>query len=145
MRVPASRGQGKWLSSVTLEAEQVWTKISPGIFELNPSIRYVAVNQGGEIVEMEQKLPSFNPADTDRMEELLVNPTVLDITRRRGELDLEGVRFVLIQYGLQYQAIFNYRDGHVSVGIESDSDAIGIVRQILRHLDLPIASLAPAS
>ncbi len=122
-----------------------WSKISPRIFELDLSIRYVAVNQNGEIVEMEQRLPTFNPVDTDRMEELLVNPTVLNITKRRGDLDLEGVRFVLIQYGLQYQTVFNYRAGHVSVGIESDSDAIDIVNKILRHLDLPIASSAAAS
>ncbi len=122
-----------------------WMKISPGIFELDPGIRYVAANQGGEIVEMEQRLPSFNPDDTDRMEELLVNPTVLNITKRRGDLDLYGVSFIVIQYGLQYQAIFNYRDGHVSVGIESDSDAIGIVRKVLHHLDLQVGSPATAS
>ena len=113
-----------------------WTNISPQVFELDPGIRYLAVNQDGEIVEMAQRLPTHNPVETDRMEELLVNPAILDLTKRRGDLDLDGVRYIIIQYGLQYQAVFNYRNGHVSVGIESDSDAVGVVSKILEHLDL---------
>jgi len=113
-----------------------WSNISPQVFELDPGIRYLAVNQDGEIVEMAQRLPTHNPVETDRMEELLVNPAILDLTKRRGDLDLDGVRYIIIQYGLQYQAIFNYRNGHVSVGIESDSDAVGVVSKILEHLDL---------
>ena len=114
-----------------------WEKISPGIFDLDPGIRYVAVNQGGEIVEMEQRLPSHNPVETDRMEELVVNPTVLGLTRRRGVLDLDGIRFVIIRYGLQYQVLFDYLDGHVSVGVESECDAIAIAKRIRNHLGLP--------
>lgn len=29
-------------------------------------------------------------AETDRLEELVVNPIVLEITRRRGEIDIGG-------------------------------------------------------
>ena len=114
-----------------------WAKISPEVFDLDPGIRYLAANQDGEIVEMAQRLPSHNPVETDRMEELLLNPTILEMTKRRGDLDLDGIRNIIIQYGLQYQAIFNYRNGHVSVGIESNSDAIGVVKKIFEHLDLP--------
>ncbi len=114
-----------------------WEKISPGIFDLDPGICYVAVNQGGEIVEMEQRLPSHNPAETDRMEELVVDPTVLGITRRRGDLDMDGIRFVIIRYGLQYQAIFDYLEGHVSLGVKSECDVIAITKRIRNHLGLP--------
>ena len=31
-----------------------WSNISPKVFELDPGIRYLAVNQGGGIVEMAQ-------------------------------------------------------------------------------------------
>jgi len=117
-----------------------WVKISPEVFELDPGIRYLAVNQGGEIVEMAQRRPSHNPVETDRMEELLLNPAILELTKRRGDLDLDGIRYIIIRYGLQYQAVFNYRNGHVSVGIESDSDAVSVVTKVLRHLDLAIGS-----
>jgi len=117
-----------------------WSNISPEVFELDPGIRYLAVNQDGEIVEMEQRLPTHNPVETDRMEELLVNPAILEMAKRRGDLDLDGIRYIIIQYGLQYQAIFSYRNGHVSVGIESDSDAVGVVKKILEYLDSPVRS-----
>ena len=99
-----------------------------------PDIRYVAVNSGGKITEMEQFTPSHNPQATDLMEELLVNPTVLEITTRRGNLDLDGVHFVVIRYGAQYQAIFRYGDGHVSVGIDLDKDPIDTVKAIQKAL-----------
>jgi len=46
------------------------------VFAVDPSIRYVAVNQGGRIVEMEQRAgwPSHNPPETDRMEEVTALP-----------------------------------------------------------------------
>jgi hypothetical protein len=74
------------------------------------------------------------------MEELLVNPTILEMTKRRADLDLDGISYIIIRYGLEYQAVFNYRNGHVSVGIESDGDAVGVVTKILEHLDSPAPS-----
>jgi hypothetical protein len=115
------------------------TLLAARLFPLDPGIRYVAVNQRGRIVEMTQnpRLPSHNPPDTDRMEELLVNPVVLDLTRRRGELDLEGIRFVVIRYGLQYQVLFPYRHGHLSVGLELTSDPVTVAGLVIRKLKLP--------
>jgi hypothetical protein len=100
------------------------SKVSEILFPLDPSIRYVAVNRGGRIVEMEQnsRFPMVSPAETDRMEELLVNPTILDIARRRGEMDLGGVVFVIIRYDAIYGLLLPYREGHVSVGIEPGAD-----------------------
>jgi hypothetical protein len=94
--------------------------IAATLFALDPRIRYVAVNLGGRVVEMAQSpdWPSTNPSDTDRMEELIVNPAVLDLVRRRGEIDLGGARYVLIRYGVLFQLVLPYRGGHVSVGIE---------------------------
>ncbi len=105
-----------------------------------PHIRYVAVNQSGRIVEMEQspKWPSYNPADTDRMEELLVNPMVLELTRRRGDLDLGGIRYVVIRYGMQYQLVFPYKQGHLSIGVELEADVTGIATKVVQHLGLAL-------
>jgi hypothetical protein len=108
------------------------TPLAPALFILDPLIRYVAVNQRGAIVEMTQRAdwPSSNPEETDRMEELLLNPLLLEATRRRGELDLGGVRYVIVRYGSQYQAIFPFESGHVSVGIEPGSDVDDIARRV---------------
>ncbi len=114
--------------------------IASRLFALEPKIRYVAVNQAGNIVEMEQSPhhPTYNPHETDRIEELIVNPIVIDITRRRGNLDMGGMRYVVIRYGTQYQLIMPYKDGHVSIGIELEDEPHGIACSIAEHLGLPV-------
>lgn len=113
--------------------------LSAELFALDRNIRYVAVNQNGRIVEMEQspRWPSHNSHDTDRLEELIVNPAVLDLTRRRGQLDLDGIRYVVVRYGMQYQVLFPYRDGHLSVGVESQSNVTEVARKVSERLGLP--------
>ena len=113
-------------------------KLSAQLFELEPKIRYVAVNQNGTIVEMEQspQHPTYNPHETDRMEELIVNPVVLDIARRRGNIDMDGIRYVVIRYGSQYQLLMPYKEGHLSIGVELADDPIEIARRVAAHLKL---------
>jgi hypothetical protein len=113
-------------------------KLSARLFSLEPKIRYVAVNQNGRIVEMEQSgsHPTYNPPDTDRIEELIVNPTVLEITRRRGNIDMDGVRYVLIRYGTQFQLIMPYLEGHLSIGVEREDDPVEIAGKVAAALDL---------
>ena len=127
-------GIGAYISSVGTALKP----LAPTLFLLDDGIRYVAVNQRGRIVEMTQnpRRPSHNPHDTDRMEELLVNPAVLELTRRRGELDLDGIRYVVIRYGPQYQLLFPYRQGHLSVGLELTVDPVAVAGLISQKLKL---------
>ncbi len=106
------------------------TGIAKSLLALDGSIRYVAVNQNGAIAEMLQKLPSFNPPETDRMEELLVNPVAIELFTRRGDIDLGGLRFVIVRYGLQFQVILPCASGHVSVGVEADGDPVAIAERV---------------
>ncbi len=112
--------------------------ISSQLFELDLSIRYVAINQRGQIVEMEQnpRLPSYNPPDTDRMEELVVNPVVLELAKRRGDLDLDGILYVVIRYGLQYQLLFPFEEGHLSIGVDLKADITEVAQKVAKHLSL---------
>ena len=111
-------------------------RLAPRLFPLDPGIRYVAVNQSGKITEMEQRAewPSHNPPETDFLEELIVSPIVLEATRRRGNLDLDGVRHVIIRYGKQYQAIFPFGEGHVSVGVETSADVAEVANRVSEAL-----------
>ena len=111
------------------------------LFSLDPDIRYVAVNQGGAITEMEQRAghPTLNSHETDRMEELIVNPIVLEATRRRGNLDLDGVRHVVIRYGTLYTVVVPHEDGHVSVGVQLGADVEGIAEKVVSALASPSA------
>lgn len=111
-------------------------KLSAHLFRLEPRIRYVAVNQNGQIVEMEQSPshPTLNPHDTDRIEELIVNPIVLEIAARRGNLDMDGVRYVVIRYGTQFQVLMPYRDGHISIGVNAQDDPVAIAQTVAAAL-----------
>jgi len=113
-------------------------KISARLFDLDSSIRYVAINQSGLIVEMEQnpKRPSLNPTETDRMEELIVNPIILELTRRRGNIDMNGMRYVIIRYGTMYQLIFPFRDGHLSIGLELNANPTEVAQSVAKCLGL---------
>jgi|SRR5579863_285106 len=113
-------------------------KISTRLFRAEPRIRYVALNQRGEVVEMEQSPahPSYNSTDTDMIEELIVNPVVLELAARRGNLDMDGIRYVVIRYGTQYQLLMPYRDGHLSIGVEKCDDPLEIAATVTAMLGL---------
>lgn len=115
-------------------------KISGRLFDLDPNIRYVAINQRERIVEMEQnaKRPSLNPTETDRMEELIVNPIILEMARRRGNIDMKGIRYVIVRYGTMHELIFPYKDGHLSIGVELDANPTVVAQKIAKCLGLPV-------
>ena len=102
------------------------------LFAADPKIRYVAVNRRGRITEMEQRAEwsSLNPSETDRLEELVVNPVILEAAARRGNIDLDGVRAVIIRYGLLDQIVLPVADGHVSVGVQQGGDVVGIAERV---------------
>jgi hypothetical protein len=114
------------------------THLSSTLFALEPKIRYVAVNQNGQIVEMEQSAahPSYNPPESDRIEELVVNPVVLELAARRGNIDMDGVRYVVIRYGTQYQVLLPYQKGHLSIGVELHDDPVEIAGKVIAALEL---------
>ncbi len=108
------------------------TENAKSLLALDPSVRYVAINQRGAIAEMVQseRHASFNPPETDWIEELVVNPVALELFARRGNLDLGGMRFLVVRYRLQFQVILPWRDGHVSVGVEAEGDPIAIAERV---------------
>ena len=93
------------------------------IFKLSESIRYVAIYQNGQL-ETKAKSDATNASssESDRYEELLVNPTVLTLTSQRGNIDCGGLDYVLIRYGYFYQFVLPMTWGHVSVCIDADAD-----------------------
>jgi hypothetical protein len=101
------------------------------IFGLGKAVRYVAVYRDGEL-EMRSRdgTAGASSSETDRYEELLVNPTLLKLASQRGNIDCGGLESLLVRYGNFYTYALPMPWGHVAVGIEPDADAIGIGRQI---------------
>lgn len=100
------------------------------LLALSPDVRYVAVYVDGVLQSRERAgLAAASEAESDRYEELLVNPTVLTVTFQRGSIDCGGLRYVVIRYGNFYQCVFPVSGGHVSIALETTAD-------LGRHLEI---------
>jgi len=111
------------------------SQLSDALFALSPKVRYVALLRGKELELRERPgLAGASATETDRYEELLVNPAVLTLLRRRGELDCGGLDHVWIRYGNFWTGLFPFEDGHVNVGLEPDAvptEFVGRIRAAL--------------
>ena len=100
------------------------------LLELTPLIRYAAIHPGSGQPVFRQRMGISAPpsADSDYWEEVLVNPTLLDLARRRGDVDCGGVQYLLIRYGQFAQLVLPLERGHVSVCFEPTADAVASTR-----------------
>lgn len=111
-------------------------------FDLSPAIRYVALARGQEIVMRERPgLSGASSSDSDRYEELLVNPTLVTLARRRGEIDCGGLRFLIVGYGNFHQLVIPTREGHATIAFELDADPVAAFAAV--HSLLAQHGLAP--
>jgi hypothetical protein len=98
-------------------------------------VRYVAVYRDGSLRTRERAgLAGASAAESDRYEELLVNPTLLTLARQRGEIDCGGLRYLLIRYGNFFQFVYPVGSGHVSVALEPDADLASLLPLLERRL-----------
>lgn len=72
--------------------------------------------------------------DTDKYEELLVNPTLLTIARQRGNIDCGGLRFIIVGYGNFYQLVKEIKNGHISICLEKNVDLTIVPEKIFEFL-----------
>ncbi len=114
--------------------------IADRLFALDPKVRYIALLRGGDLSLNERPgLAGASAAETDRYEELLVNPAVLTLLKRRGELDCGGLDHVWIRYGNFWTGLFPLEDGHLNVGLEPDaapSDFDARIRRVMAETGL---------
>ncbi len=109
--------------------------LATAILALSPDIRYVAVARGGAL-EMRQRagLANASALESDRYEELLVNPTLLTLVGQRGRIDCGGLDFVVIRYGHFFQLVRPLPDGHLSVSIQPEGDPLAVATALERAL-----------
>jgi len=97
------------------------------IFAISDNIRYVAIYRDGKLeTRSKSGTEGASSSETDRYEELLVNPTLLKLSSQRGEIDCGGLDYLLVKYGNFFQFILPTPWGHVSVCIEKSADPISI-------------------
>lgn len=113
-----------------MHAEQIIS----AIFALGPQVRYVAV-AGGQDVEMRQRadLSGASSSESDRFEELLVNPALVLLTQQRGNIDCGGLRYLVVRYGNFAQVVAPLPvAGHLSVAVEPDADPVPIGEAVVQ-------------
>jgi hypothetical protein len=105
------------------------------LFTISPDIRYAAIYQANQL-EMVQRpeLQNTSSSESDKYEELIVNPALLTLVKQRGQIDCGGVEYVLIRYGNFFQIVHPIPGGHLSVAIEPRAqplDLLDKIRQVL--------------
>ena len=95
------------------------------IFAVSLAIRYVALYQQGNLTSRQRTaLSGASASESDRYEELFINPTLLTLARQRGNLDCGGANFVVVGYGNFYQLVIDLPDGHASICFELSSNPL---------------------
>jgi len=82
----------------------------------SPHVRHVAAYLDGELQLRSRK--GLDANDSDRYEELIVNPTLLTLLRQRGDIDRGGCHHVVVAYGRCFAFIYPVANGHVTVSFE---------------------------
>ena len=137
----ADAQQSKWWFAI-LRTTIVINDLIQSIFQLSPAIRYIAIYWQGELVSsIRDNLTNASHAESDKYEELIVNPTLLKLVTQRGNIDCGGVEYVLIRYGNFYQLVVSIETGHISVCIEPDANPLEIARLIQMKLSEHAISL----
>lgn len=96
-------------------------KVMQLLFDLSLEIRYVAMYNTGVLTSSSRsELEGASSSESDKYEELIVNPTLLTLLSQRGEIDCGGIEYVIIRYGKFFQLVQPINDGHVSIAFEAD-------------------------
>jgi len=109
-------------------------KLIDDAMALTSFIRYVAVYTNGNLFLRERSgISGSSASESDKYEELIVNPTLLKLTTQRGNIDCGGLNYIIIRYGNFFVLLLPVESGHVNFGFEPDVNPLDWVE--------PIASL----
>ena len=101
------------------------------IFAISEDIRYVAIYANDQLISSERPgITNTSSSESDKYEELIVNPTLLKLVTQRGNIDCGGAEYVIIRYGSFYEFVMPMENGHVSVGMELNSDVMKIAKAL---------------
>jgi hypothetical protein len=121
------------------------TILRESIFAISPQIRYVALYGDGKLELSERPgLVNASSSESDKYEELIVNPTLLKLVQQRGDIDCGGMRFVLIRYGSFFQFVRPITGGHLSVGMELTASPLEIAAEVEKVLARAGVAAGPA-
>lgn len=105
------------------------------LFEKFSNVRYVVLYADNNLTyrQREETLDSSS-GETDKFEELLVNPTLLTLAAQRGNIDCGGLDYLIIGYGNFYQLVKSTSNGHVSICLDKSADINNLPKEIFAFL-----------
>ena len=111
------------------------------VFAISPDIRYVAVGHGQQVqMRSRPDLRNASGSDSDRYEELLVNPTLITLATQRGNIDCGGLRYLIVGYGHFHQLVIPSSAGHLSIAFEPGAhpaDYLPAIVAVMAHHGQP--------
>lgn len=112
------------------------------LFESFQEIRYVAIYLDNDLLFMQKNNASnSSEAETDRFEELLVNPALLKLAEQRGNIDCGGLDYIIVRYGNFYQLVKTIDKGHISICLNLEADVNELPNQIIQSLKEKFSNL----
>ncbi len=112
------------------------------VFKEFEEVRYIAIYKENDLLfKQRDKLENNSEVETDKYEELLVNPTLLKLAKQRGDIDCGGLNFIVIAYGNFYQLIQHIEKGHVSICLNLKSDVTKLAKQLIDFLNVEFPEL----
>lgn len=107
------------------------------VMALGAAVRYAALAHGPDITirlrpDLREGDGVTSSGESDRHEELLVNPAILLLNTRQGEIDCGGLDHIIVGYGNFHQLIVPIGDGHLSMVIERNADPRAFIAPVHR-------------
>ncbi len=103
------------------------------VFTASPAIRYAALYRDGSLASSQRRgVSDPSSAESDRYEEILVNPTLLMLARQRADIDCGGLRFLVVGYAHFHQILLPLANGHLSICVELQADPLAVRDSVLQ-------------
>ena len=120
--------------------------IASKLMQSIPEVRYVATYIDGRL-ELNQRggIENASSSESDKYEELIVNPTLLKLLTQRGNIDCGGLEYVVIRYGSFFEFVQAVPGGHVSVGIATEADLQKTIEMIRRGILVETNGIEPST
>lgn len=101
-------------------------------FSASKQIRYVAIVERGKLrlIATRPGVKGASSSEADRLEELVVNPSLLALAASRGRVALRGVRYLVVRYGRLFQMIIPTPKGHLSIAIEKSGNPVKVYKDL---------------
>ncbi|TAL78796.1 MAG: hypothetical protein EPN88_01930 [Bacteroidetes bacterium] len=95
----------------------------------------MAIYTDNELITKQRESISDNSSyESDKYEELIVNPTLLTLARQRGNIDCGGLDFLIISYGNFNQVIKEINRGHISICLDKKADLSKSLKSLFSFL-----------